>query len=784
MSKFYTNFYVHKSTLLVKEYDNGIVNQLKFKIKPSLYYVTNKPSEHKSIFGHNLIKMDFESTYEARTWLKDYQKVKQNIFGFPHHEYTMINQIYPDMQFNVNKLLVGVFDIETETEGRNYSKKHIIRVRKDATVKEENELYLSIGSFEFMTNFEQYQVYDETKDEWLIYRETCYYPKGGFPNTNTANEAINLISISKKRDGNTSKIMCFGWGDAVIKDKDAEYVKCRDEKHLLLEFLNYWQEEYVDVITGWSIAKFDIPYIIKRIENVLGEDAVKRLSPYDIINGKPDKDTFGAEFTRYFIAGLTVLDYLEIYKKFKPKQQESYKLDHIADVELDDRKVDYNCSFKDFYTKHYQTFVEYNIHDTRLVSKLDDKLGYISLAATIAYKAKVSLEDITGTVRVWDVLIANALSSDNIHVPTYNKNNSDAGSYGGGFVKPPIVGFYEWILSVDATSLYPSEIIFGNISPETMVDPSEFIDITPDDVINRTEKWKEAYLKAKSLNATLCANGAMFYKDKQGIIPKLTKSFFDERQYEKGLGKKYDTTASLIKDILKRDTDVNSAFSVKSLFKVGVKLEVLSADTLKTLSNADLKVLCSEYKRQSLIQYNIEQAIKILINSLYGYLGSIYSRFYDTYMAEGITLNGQTHIRTSGDSVNRFLYKLTGVEKDRLPFIHTDSVTGSTIIKVDGKDISIKEYYDSLPNDFEDSLKEIKKGLGKGLSYSIENGIEYKEIAYAMRHKVKKKMYRIKVNGNQVDVTEDHSVIVLEDGKLKSIKPIELVKGKHRIISI
>lgn len=490
--KFYKNMFVHKNNLYVREFDNGIENRIKKRITPSFYFVTEKESKYKSIYGHNLIKLDFDSTYEAKEWVDQYETQKHNIFGFNNHEYVMLNQMYPgQIEYDLDNMLIGIVDIETENEGTT-----------------------------------------------------------GFATAETAHEKINLISLTKRGLGGDSKIYCFGWGDAKIDDPDAVYVKCRDEIDLLKRFVNFWKETYVDVITAWNIS-FDIPYIVKRIEIVLGEDYCKMLSPYRIITSKVSNNLFGREYTQYFIGGVTVLDYLELYRKFKPKVQESYKLDYIAKEELKDNKVEYDCTFKEFYTNYYQKFVEYNIHDVRLVAKLDKKLGYLALAATIGFSAKVALEDVTGTVRVWDVIINNYLAKNNIHVPSYGKGRMDAGKYGGGYVKSPIVGFYEWLMSIDATSLYPSIIIKSNVSPETMVSPAEFIPLTPDDVLLKSEAYQKAIEKAIELNATLCANGAMFYKDRQGVIPELTSYYFDQRVKEKKLGKKYEGVALDIKKILK-----------------------------------------------------------------------------------------------------------------------------------------------------------------------------------------------------------------------------------------
>lgn len=488
--KFYKNMFVHKNNLYVREFNNGIENRLKRRISPSYYFKTDKESEHKSIYGDNLIKLDFDSQYEARQWMEQYESQKHHIFGFNNYEYIMINEMYPnEIEYDLDNMLIGIVDIETENEG-----------------------------------------------------------SGGFATPETAHEKINLISMIKKGFNGDEIIHCFGWGDAVIEADDAIYHQCRDEKHLLMQFINYWQDAYVDVITAWNIS-FDIPYILKRVELVLGEDWVKKFSPYKIITNKMSKNLFGKEYTEYFIGGITVIDYLAMYRKFKPQVQESYKLDYIVKEELGDAKVEYDCVYREFYRQHYQTFVEYNIHDVRLVLKLDKKLGYLSLAATIGYSAKVALEDVLGTVRVWDVIINNHLSQHNIQLPSFGKGRGE--KYAGGYVKSPLVGFYEWLMSIDATSLYPSIMIKSNISPETMVNPSEFSPLTADDVLYKTDNYKTAIEKAISLNATLCANGSMYYKDRQGVIPELTSYYFDKRVYEKKLGKKYEAVALNIEKILK-----------------------------------------------------------------------------------------------------------------------------------------------------------------------------------------------------------------------------------------
>lgn len=548
--KIYKNFYVYKNNVLVREVNNGQERKFKIPIKPSYFFVTDKNSEHKSVYGENVIKMDFDNSFEAKDWLKTYETMKSKIYGFPHQEYTVIHNEYPGdvtPNFNINNMTVGIFDIETETEGRQFLTSHEIQVRKKGGSLTQN---MSIGRFELLHR-DQYEVKDIIDGLWKPYEDTTYFPKGGWPNHETANEAINLISISLKGNGHEGHIKCFGWGDAEVFDDDAEFIKCEDERDLLLQFILHWSASSIDIISGWNIAGFDIPYLIKRVIQVLGEDYAKMLSPWKLIIEKNTKSDFGKEITKYDIVGINIFDYLELYKKFTYTDQESFKLDYIALAELDDKKVEFDCSFRELYTKYYQAFVDYNIHDVRLVRKLDDKLGFISLGCALMYKAKVCSSDIFTTVRIWDVIISNALYDRKIYVPTYLRHAGAAAPYVGGYVKNSLAGFFKWLVSIDATSLYPSIERTFNISPETLLDPKEFITMNADDIVHNTEKSRIASAKAKSLNACVTANGAMFSKDKQGIIPELNEFYFNQRVKEKKLGKDYEKAAAAIANILK-----------------------------------------------------------------------------------------------------------------------------------------------------------------------------------------------------------------------------------------
>ena len=552
--KIYKNFHLHKNTILVRELKDGIVSKYKIPLKPSYYFVTDKPSQYKSIYGDNLIKMDFNNSFEAKEWADMYKTQKDKIFGFPHGEYIKIHELFPgdlSKQFNINDFNVSIIDIETQAEGRVYPLSYQLRVKNKIT----DELStLSVYEFEHRDT-SKYLVMQS--NDWVEYNTSIYYPKGAWPDHESANEEINLISLSIKGPSNKKNrgffIKTFGTKDVVLDAEDAkdtEYVNCSNEKELLKEFVEYWSTLDIDFLSGWNSTSFDMPYLIKRIVHVFGEEYAKNLSPWKIINTKKTKNDYGKEITLFDIVGISQLDFLLLYKKFSQNEAENYKLDYIANLVLDDKKVEYDCSFRELYTKHYDLFTKYNIHDVRLVGLLEKKLGFIALACTMLYRAKVTAPDVFTTVRIWDVIITNYTADRNIFVPAFLSDNSSAGSYGGGYVKDPIVGFFKWLLSIDATSLYPSIERTLNTSPETILNSSEFIKITPLDILNNTPLYLSAVDNAKQKNASLAANGALFSNEKQGIIPALNEMYFNERVVEKSLGKQYEKAASKISKIL------------------------------------------------------------------------------------------------------------------------------------------------------------------------------------------------------------------------------------------
>ena len=452
----------------------------------------------------------------------------------------------------------------------------------------------------------------------------------GFPIVQEANEEILLISLM---DNHTKQIRTYGCADFTNTNDNVTYVKCASEKQMLEMFLQHWMLNTPDVITGWNVLKFDMTYIINRIRR-LGLEAEK-LSPWGMIRDQKDRETGDIH---YSIPGIAILDYMELYKKFTFTARESYRLDFIAEVELGENKLDnpYD-TFKEFYTKDWEKFVLYNIHDVYLVDKLEDRLKLIILATILAYKAKVNFEDVYSPVRTWDILIYNYLGDKKIAVPM--KSASRAVPFVGGFVKDPIAGLHNWVCSFDLTSLYPHIIMGYNMSPETISDLT--VPVSVEDLVSKSINLEVL----KDQDVAMAANGSTYRRDVRGFLPDLMQSLYNERKTSKNqmlkLQKEYEKTKDPATD-----------------------KEIARLSTL-------------------------EQAIKVTLNSGYGAVTNAYFRYFDIRIGEGITKTGQLASQWVSRKLNEFMNKAIKTEGvDYVIYSDTDScyLSLDKVVQVHAKD--------------------------------------------------------------------------------------------------
>jgi DNA polymerase elongation subunit (family B) len=471
--RFYTNAYVNNQYAYLRGYDNGKRFEVRRKYQPYMFVTSQIPTGYTSLDGKYLSKLQFSNMKEARDFVDRYEEVANfPLFGSTQFTYQMLYEDFPgEVNYDVDQISVVSFDIETSTEG-------------------------------------------------------------GFPNLALADKEV--ITISIRRQGKT---IVLGMRDYIVKRPATKYHKCSSEADLLSKFLYIWNSEEwkPDVITGWNIENFDVPYLYTRITNVLGEKEAKRLSPWGIVNQRQINKEVNSPVV-YDLIGIATLDYLALYKKFSYTPQESYKLDHIAEYELGEKKLDYSeyDSMHDFYVQDFQKFVDYNIHDVVLVDKLEEKLKFIEQVFAIAYDAKVNYVDTFTTVRIWDVIIANYLMDRKVAVPHIKaveyadraEVDQRKGSIVGGYVKDPAVGLHNWVVSFDLNSLYPHLIMQYNISPETFRGMINDVDI---EMLLDRRLGDDIRDYLADNNLTMAANGAKFDKDFNGFLPTLMDTMYNDR---------------------------------------------------------------------------------------------------------------------------------------------------------------------------------------------------------------------------------------------------------------
>ena len=580
MAKFYTNVATSKNDILLRGYEDGKPILRRVPYKPYLFIPSKKETEYQTLEGRPVGRVDFDSMREARDFLRSYDGVDgMQIYGLEKFVYTFIYDTYRslgDIKYDPSLISVCSIDIE-------------VSLAEDR----------------------------------------------GFPDIQVANNPVTLITMSRN-----GKKVVFGCGDFDNTFDDVEYYKCADEAALLRSFVDMWNSPRFspDVVTGWNVEFFDIPYLINRITRVLGDSWAKKLSPWGFLQERKI-EIMGKENQVYVPVGITILDYLQLYRKFAYTQQESYKLDHIAQEELGERKLEFDGTLAELEVNDYQKYVEYNIHDVRIVDMLDDKLKLIELVYAMAYDAGVNFQDTFTTVGLWDVIIHNHLMKQGIVIHQFQKAEHDEPIL-GGYVKDPVPGMYNWVDSLDLNSLYPHIIMQYNISPETFLGwvPYEGVCQNKDQAEARVLRvlegtYSEHNSMFKDRNITATANMCMFTREKQGFLPQLMQRMYNDR--------------------------------------VVYKNQMIEAKKAYELPDADKVQLEKDIARYN----NLQMAKKIQLNSGYGALANVWNRWFRREFAEGITSSGQLTTRWIERKLNTYLNKLFKTDAvDYVIACDTDSV--------------------------------------------------------------------------------------------------------------
>ena len=593
---FYTHAFRHGKVIKYSGFEDGKKVSFTIPFKPTLYVSTKKPTNWNSLDGKPVEPITFGSMSEATEFMKQYKDVPNfKIYGNTNYVAQHINEEFPgDIKWDRSLINVTSLDIE------------------------------------------------------------CKFGEG-FPNPEDADQEVTAITMKNNID---DIYYTFGCGDydvekALMQTHEVRYIKCNNEYELLHKFVYHWSKSSPDVITGWNVEFFDIPYLVNRIAKINGDETMKRLSPWKMIDKRDVQQPFSTNTrVKYDLKGITTLDYYALFKKFAFTYgpQESYKLDHIANVVLGEKKLDFGeaSDLNELHANDYQKFIDYNIKDVELIDRMEDKLGLITLCLTMAYKGGVNYDSVLGTVAIWDSLIYRDLHSRHIAIP--QNNESFKGAYPGGYVKEPQVGMHDWVCSFDLNSLYPSIIMQYNMSPETIL-------VGADEPGVNVESVLKGHVRNNITGTALAVNGVRFNTKKPGVLPQIIQEIYNER--------------------------------------VGHKQKMLKAQQELELCTVKSEVYALEKRIE--ISKNQQLALKILLNSLYGAMGNKWFRYFDMRIAEGITLTGQATIKWAEKNLNNYLNQTLKTDKDYVVAIDTDSVYVSL-------DEFVKRFKPENPVNFLDKL--------------------------------------------------------------------------------
>jgi DNA polymerase elongation subunit (family B) len=579
---FWTNVAVVGNKIGLRCIERGVRVKKLVPYTPTVYMVSPEPTKYQSFDERfYLTPIQPGNIWETKKWLKDKQEITGFMaFGNPRAEYAFLTDNYP-FEVPFDTKLIYVANIDIEVDSSN-----------------------------------------------------------GFPQPEAAAETV--LSITIERDGHYHV-----WGMKEFKPHipNITYTQCADELELLASFLNFWTSDYPDVVTGWNISKFDIPYLLHRITKIMGADRAKSLSPWGRLTQRTITQ-FNRQHLVYSLSGLDILDYMDLFKKFsRNAAQESYTLGDIAFEIAKEAKLDYgNRSLADLYRDDFQTYIEYNIHDTTLIRKIDQKEKLLELAFVLAYQSHTNPSDVFSQVRMWTQIIDDFLARENKFSTAFRYSDIEKERFEGAHVKDSFSGMFDWVASFDATSLYPSLIMQHNISPDTFIEPTRYTPemkqlmdqrIDVDTLYNRQVKLD----LLKSIPATLTANKQLFRTDKHGFLPRIIEDLFSRRQAAKKRMIEAEKAVEALKDDPASDPQT----------------------VLQAQNNA------ARYD-------TLQNAIKTCLNSSFGALGNNFFFHFDVRLAEAITLTGQLTIQWATRAVNEYMNSTLKTDDDYVIAGDTDSL--------------------------------------------------------------------------------------------------------------
>lgn len=563
---------------------------------PFIYIPVEDETNEKSIYGDYVMRKNFDSFKDYNSYLKDHYDVYEN-------------KVPPQIQFLTEKYNI---------ENPELPNLHIA--------------YLDI----------------ETPHD------------DGFPTVTDTPAAVVLISIIDE----TGKITVFGLHEYNGDHKDkCDYILCSNEGELLNVFFNWMHRQQFDVITGWNISSdsktnkyggFDIPYLIRRSIKVLGEKGSQhsKLSPVNQVRIWETKidDVYNID-----VAGVSVIDYLGLYKWFTTKNLESFTLDYVSEVELKRKKVDHTeyDTFWDFYTNGWDLMVDYCIEDSNLVKDIEKQTGYLSLAQTLSCYCCCPMKNFNASVPLIEGLMLKYFRKNGLCAP-YMTGGTQVW-FPAAYVKPPHIGIHKDVVDLDIASSYPTHIIILNMSTETYW--GRIVGFRREDV--------QMYKQNNGIHEPLHDGRPIYDLNVKYTRARQFPPFhvLKDKGFETVEGDKLDKFNKLLKLGYISVAPNGAAFLNKN---EGV---IAHVEKMTYFERVKQKKLKSEYKKKSMEdpenepkwkemsqnRHVLQWAIKILINSMFGVMGVPYCRYFNPHIAEAITSCGRHTIKQGEVFVNEYL---------------------------------------------------------------------------------------------------------------------------------
>ena len=220
---------------------------------PTLYIPTKEETKFRTLEGDPVGEIQPGTMRDCREFIAKYKEVDNfNIYGNDKFEFSFIAEHFPEEHINYDISQIKIAYIDIEVGSEN-----------------------------------------------------------GFPSVENASEVVTAITF---KIGNNCYV--FGCGDYQNKRENIFYLKCSSERALLEKFFKMWDKESPDIVTGWNIDTFDIPYLVNRAKRLFDEkkNPYRLLSPWRKLREYMMFGLGGRELQTYEIYCVETLDYLGLFK--------------------------------------------------------------------------------------------------------------------------------------------------------------------------------------------------------------------------------------------------------------------------------------------------------------------------------------------------------------------------------------------------------------------------------------------------------------------------------------